>query len=133
MARAHRHTLTVKDRADVVGMEVVHSEADRRPTRLRVRGAVHGDAFDVVQRGDHMFKQRDLVCPYRVHPDGSQVLNRGPQADGLRDHRGASLEPIGHLVVAGLIQLHVDDHLATSQERRHRLQHLGPAGQDTHT
>ena len=61
----------------------------------------------------------------RVHAERFEVVDRGGEPGGLGDRHRARLELPRHLVGHVAVLAHVEDHLATTEERRHRLEQLG--------
>ncbi len=98
VARADRHALAIDDRADVVRVDAVHDERQRRSPCAR---AVPIDAH-ARQRFDALpspsASSARLVRANRVEPDRPHVLDRGAEADGARDVRRAGLELVRQVV-----------------------------------
>ena len=59
-----------------------------------------------------------------IKTDRLHVIDRCAQADGLNDRRGPRLEPRRGLGPGGAGIGNAGDHVATAEERRHRLQQL---------
>ena len=89
----------------------------RRPSHL-------GEPFE------HVRGERALVRAHALHPELVEVVDRGAQADRLRDRRRAGLELPRQLVPGGALEVHGGDHVAAGEERRHLLEELGSAVQD---
>ena len=71
--------------------------------------------------------QRRLVIGDHLHPDVLQVVDGRAEADGLRGHRHAGLEPGRRRGVGGVVDEDLLDHRAAGEERGHRGQQLVPA------
>ena len=68
----------------------------------------------------------------RVHAERGEVVDRGGEPDGLDDRLGSGFELPRHVVGGETVDADVTDHLATTEERRHRLEQFvaGPQGTD---
>ena len=63
-----------------------------------------GDLGDAVER---VAGEIALVGAHGVHPQLGEEVDRGAQADGLRDVRRAGLELAGHLRPADLVEVSI--------------------------
>ena len=98
------------------------------------QGRVHGPYSSIsgTSRGQRLERVGDevaLVLAHGVHPEAGEVLGGHAQADRVADGRRARLELPGDLVEVAPPQVDLADHLATGQERRHRLEQLAPRPQ----
>src|SRR5439155_4329305 len=68
-----------------------------------------------------------LVLLDRVEPDFADVLDSGPEADGLGNRLRPGLELRRHLPPARVLEPDAADHVAAEVERLHLLEELHPA------
>ena len=105
-------------------MEVLHPERhDAAPLR-GVGRPEHLQAVDLPQLVQRIGHDLDLVRAHVFHPQVVQVVHRRAEPDRLRDVRRACLELVRDLVVGGVVDPDLEDHLTAAEERRHRLQQL---------
>ena len=75
-------------------------------------------------------RQQGLLAHVDVrHAEPGQVVDRGAEADEAGDVGGAGLELVWCVVEHGALETHFLDHLAATEERRHRGEVLAPAPQ----
>ena len=120
----------VDDRAHVVGVHVAHVEGDHPTLGLRVAGSVDVDPGDVPEALHRVAGELDLVLPDRLHADGIEVVDGGPQGDGLGERWRAGLELVGNLVPRRVVDPDVADHVAAAVEGLHLLEERLPAPQE---
>ena len=78
------------------------------------------------ERFERVADEVDLVDADGVHADRRQVVRRDAEPDRVADGRRARLELPGDVVEVAPPEVDLADHLATGQERRHRLEQLAP-------
>ena len=104
-------------------VDVAVGEGDHAAALLGVGGTedpkVLAEALG--QRVERVRGEVHLVLSDRLHSRGLQVADRGSQAHGLCDGRGASLELPGQHVCAESVVADVTDHPATAEEGGHLL------------
>ena len=108
-------------------VDALEQEGDRAAAGVEVAWSV--DREPILEAGgervERVAGQRLLVRADRVEADRGEVVDGGPEADRLGDRRGAGLELPGHVVGREAVDVDVADHLATAEERRHRVEELG--------
>ena len=85
------------------------------------RNVVAEPLLQCVQR---VARQLDLVLAHVVHPDGGEVVDGCTESDDFDDRRRARLELPRDLFGRPAVEAHVEDHLAATEERRHRVEDL---------
>src|SRR5688572_19569641 len=90
---SHSDPPRVEQLGDVMGMHAVEGEADRSATIDRVLRADDRESVDLLQTPERVGGDLPLVGDDVLHPDTGEVVGRGTEPDGLRDRRGAGLEP----------------------------------------
>ena len=105
--------------ADVVRVEPSSANEITPPRSAALGGSEHRDPGS---RAGARARRRSSACSWArtfAMPSAVEVVDRGAQADRLRDHRGAGLELPGQLVPGRVLRLDGQDHVAAGQERRH--------------
>ena len=125
----HRHAAVVEHLPDVVG---VHAVDDERHGATAVREVPRPDdphARHLRQPVQRSAGERELVGEHGLHPEAVEVVDGRAQADGLRRHRHARLEPLRRRGVGRPLHPHQLDHRPAGEERRHRREQLAPPPQ----
>jgi hypothetical protein len=122
---AHGDALRVEEAGDVVRMHPVDVERDDAAA-IRPPRPVDGDALETLQRLERVAPQRAVVRPDLVEAHALEVVERGGEPDRLGDGRRARLEPHRDVGVGAAVDLDAPDHLAATEERRQRLEQVGP-------
>ena len=88
-------------------------------------------AVALVEGAQGVLGEFDLVGSDVVHAEVVEIVDRCTETDCFRDHRGAGFELPRNLRGGEAFLGDVEDHLATAEEGRHRLEKFGPGPQDT--
>ncbi|MCY1203121.1 hypothetical protein D9M72_146200 [compost metagenome] len=125
VAGTDRHAVLIEDGADIVRMDAVQGEReDARPV---------GSCADHAQAGDPrclsagVGEQRVLVGGDGFQADRAHVPDGGAKGDDAGDIGGARLELVGQLVVGGLAERDLANHVPAALVRRHGIEQRGLA------
>ena len=130
---AHAHAVLVEDLADVVRVDPVEQERHRPAADRDVARTVDGERVGetVAERVEHEARQSHLVVAYRVHAERRQVFDGRTEPDRFDDRLGARFELPRHVVRREPVEPDVADHLAATEEGRHRFEQLEAGPQRT--
>ncbi len=133
--RPHAHAVLVEHLGDVVGVDAVEQERDGAATPIDVAGAVDVQPVleALLERPERVLGELLLVGADGVHAERREVVDGGGEPAGLDERHGPGLELPRHLVGLEAVEAHVGDHLAATEERRHRVEQLGAGPQATET
>src|SRR3954447_7112111 len=107
----------IQQLAHVVGVDAVEGERDRAATVVGRGRADDAEPLDLLQRAEGVAGELVLVLADRVHAELGEVVDRGAEADGLGDHRGARLELVRQHGPGRAGHRDLVDYLAAAEER----------------
>ena len=116
-------------------MDAVHQEGGKR-TAIRLllrRGPQNPHTLDGLEPFEQVAGELRFPGLNRLQPDGLQIANRSAHAHRFADGWGASLELMGQYRPGAVVEKHVLNHLAATQERWHLLQQRFARPKEAHS
>src|SRR3954447_16348612 len=133
MTGAQADVALVEHLRQVVRVDVAESEAERRSANLDVGRAVKADVVAVPtdERVHRVRGDVHLMATNVGHPEIFEEVDRGVQPDRLGDRWRTGLELGRQLGRGETVETNVEDHVAATEERWHRLEQCLAAPQHT--
>src|SRR5437763_6128045 len=116
------YPLAVDQVIEILWVDVGNREQNRASMELGVTRAVDGDTGDLLRLFHRIIDQSPRMGPYPIHAELGQVVDGRTQADPFGDARRAGLELPREVVPCRLVESDPPDHVAPSEEGRHRLE-----------